>query len=471
MDSIRKNFIFNSFYQILTIVLPLLTAPYISRVLGAEGIGIYSYSFSIASYFMIFILLGLNNYGNRSIAMVRDDKDKLSKAFISIYMMQLLCSLVLITCYITYVLLFSKLKLVAIAQILFVLSATFDINWFFFGIEKFKLTVLRNTIIKIMTVFSVFAFVKTSEDIVLYVLIMSCGALLSQLVLWPFLRKEIKYVRVSINDVKAHLRPNLILFLPVIAISIYKSMDKIMLGSMVGMQEVGFYESAEKIINIPMALIVSLGTVMLPKMSNLYAKGNSLLTSEYLKNSLLFGMFIAISMSIGIMGVSKEFIPLFFGDGFNRTVNILYFLMPSIIFMAWANVIRTQYLIPRSKDKIYIKSVILGALVNFVINLLLINRFQGIGVSVGTLCAEASVCIYQSMAVRKELSIKKYLVECSPILLIGVFMGCVLFCMPTLNNAVITLIFKILVGVIIFVILGWIVYRKELLRIIRKSKM
>ena len=155
----KKNFIYNIIYQILILILPLITIPYVSRILGADGIGIYSYTYSIAYYFMLVAMLGLNNYGNRTIAKVRDDKEKLSKEFFGIYSLQLITSIIMVICYLLYVLIFdNSYKIIALIQILYVISTVFDINWFFFGIEKFKLTITRNTIIKVLSLVLIFIF-------------------------------------------------------------------------------------------------------------------------------------------------------------------------------------------------------------------------------------------------------------------------------------------------------------------------
>ena len=198
MNSVKKNFTYNIVYQILILIIPLITAPYISRVIGAEGQGIYSYTYSIAQYFVLFAMLGLNNYGNRTIAKIRDDKEKLSKEFWSIYGLQIITTTIMLILYITYIIFWdSSYKLYNTIQLVYVFSAMFDINWFFFGMEKFKLTVIRNTIIKILSACSIFMFVKSKNDLVLYMLIMVGASLISQLSLWTFLRKYIFFVKVD----------------------------------------------------------------------------------------------------------------------------------------------------------------------------------------------------------------------------------------------------------------------------------
>lgn len=448
-STVKKNLAYNFIYQILAVVLPLITTPYISRVLGPKKLGEYSYSYAIAYYFVMITMLGLNNYGNRSIAMVRDDKECLAKEFSSIYFMQLVTGLISLVIYIVYGLLFSNATMTWILS-LYVISAIFDINWFFFGIEQFKLTVTRNSFIKIATTLCIFVFVKNQEDIYIYGLIMVVGILASQLVLWPFLKRYTKLVKVSYKDVVRHIKPNLILFIPIIAVSLYKVMDKIMLGILTTKTEVGLYEASERVIQIPMAFIQSMGTVMLPKMTNLVAKNDEKATEIYFSKSIMFVMFLSASLCFGIMGCARYFVPFYYGSGYWKCVYLFQILLPSCVFLAFANVIRTQYLIPRKKDRIYITSVIMGAIVNLIINFLLIPQFASIGAAIGTLIAEITVCIYQAVSIRKEIPIEKNALESLIYVIPAIVMYLLLLLVNPPYSAVANLFILVILGVNIY---------------------
>lgn len=454
--SVKKNFIYNFCYQILIMILPLITTPYISRVIGPEGVGIQSYTYSIANYFVLFAMLGINNHGNRSIAMIRDDKEKLNRTFSSIYSMQFIMSTIMILLYSLYIMFIAKEnKIIFLIQAIYIISALLDINWFFFGIEQFKLTVIRNAIIKLFSVLSIFIFVKNSSDLYLYSLILSLGTLIGQFVLWKYLKRYISFVKVSKKEILKQVKPILILFIPVIAISIYKIMDKIMLGSMNSMIQVGYYENSEKIINIPLGVITALGTVMLPKMSNLYATGNEEQGNKYIGLSLEFVMFISFGAMFGLIGVSPVFIPIFLGEKFIDCVNIVSIMAVTILFLAWANVIRTQYLIPKKKDKIYIVSTIIGAVVNLLINFLLIREYGAIGAGVGTIFAEAAVCIYQSIMIKKELNISLYLRKVLLYIVPGAIMCIVIRILGNeLGQSILTGIIQIVVGGTLYIVLS-----------------
>ena len=454
MSKLKKDFLYNIMYQILQLILPLITIPYISRVLGAEGVGTYSYTYSIVYYFMLIALLGINNYGNRSIAQNRENRDKMSKKFLSIYAIQLIMSITMIIVYMLYILLVcNEYKNIALIQSIFLISSMLDINWFFFGMEEFKLTITRNTILKFISLIFVFIFVKNPSDLWIYTLIMAGSTLISQVVLWPFLLKRISYVKITLKDIKKHIKPCIILFIPVIAISLYRVMDKIMLGIMSDVTEVGYYEQAEKIITVPTGVVTALGTVMLPKISNLVANEKYDEMKLYIEKSIKFMMFMAFPVSFGIVAISGDFVPLFLGNEFEKSIMLVDILATTTLFMAFANVLRTQYLLPKEKDNIYIYSVIGGAIINLIINIILIPKLQSIGATIGTIIAEAFVMIYQTISVKKELPIKEYIISTFPFFIKAIIMFAIVMSIKLLKlNGIITIVIQVIVGCIIYFI-------------------
>lgn len=452
MSSIKKNFAYNSAYQILNLVIPLATTPYISRILGASLLGEYSYYRSIASYFSLFIILGLNNYGNRCIAKVQDNRATRSKIFWEIYFMQLIAALVVIMCYILFCVC-AKQSVLAYIFIIYVISSGIDINWAFYGLELFKTTVVRSTVIKVVLTAATFLFVKKAEDVWVYAFLYVLSSLLAQMILWTKLPKHMDFYRPSWQGIRKHIKPNLILFIPTIAVSIYKLMDKIMLGQMTSMVEVGYYENAEKLLQIPNALVVSIGTVMLPKMSYLTSHNDQSRSDTYLCRGVTCAILLSAPMSFGIMAVAEELVPIFFGQGYDKCVYLLYALMPSCIFVAYANIVRTGYLIPRNKDKIYITSVCLGAVVNGVVNLLLIPKLLSMGAAIGTLLAEMVVCIYQLVKTRMEIPLFSMLKYSLPFLIAGIIMFELVYPINLFGeNLPLNLVVKVVSGVAAFAV-------------------
>ena len=424
MKSLQKNFLYNVLYQILLVILPLITAPYISRTLGVTAVGVYSYTYSVAYYFLLIAMLGIGNHGNRSIAAVRDDRKKLNKTFSSIYSLQVITFSIAILAYAIYLVLFVKdNRLIVLLQLIYVTSGLFDIGWLFFGLEQFKLTVARNTLIKISTVVLMFVFVHKPSDLWKYTLIMSAGTLFSQAYLWLYVKKYVSFEKCSVKEITSNIKPVLILFVPVLAYSIYKVMDKIMLGNMSSYDQVGFYNNAEKIINIPMGIITALGTVMLPRMSNIVANGDKKRVDDYIRISAKLVTLLSSAIAFGLMGVSSVLAPVFFGDEFIACGEIIRLLSVTVFFIAWANVIRTQYLIPNKRDSIYLTSTMVGAILNLIINWMLIPKYQANGAAFGTIVAEFSVMLVQMVAVKNELPMRKYIMSYSPILIIGLIMA------------------------------------------------
>ncbi len=454
MKQVSKNLIYNIIYQLFIFIIPLISTPYISRILGVNNIGIYAYTYSIISYFMLGAMIGINNHGTRTIAKNSNDKKQISKDFCSIYALQLMLTLVMIIIYIAFTQLVAyDYKNIMIIQTIFLISVALDINWFFFGLENFKITISKNIIIKVFTLILIFIFVKNKNDLWKYTLIMSSGTLISQAYLWIYIKKYIAFTKVKFKDILSHIKPCLILFVPVIAYSIYRIMDKTMIGFFSNTIELGNYESAEKIINIPISFITAFGTVMLPHMSK--EKNNSSNFNNTLLKSFNLCLCFSIPMAFGLFMISNDITTIFFGNEFIKTSIIIKSLSTTIIFSSIANVIRTNYLIPNEKDNIYVKSTICGAIINLITNLILIPKYGAYGACVGTIFAEFFVMLYQILKTYKEINYHKILqfilsysfnsiIMCISIIIINLIV----------KNIYIKIILQILLGFILYMIIS-----------------
>jgi O-antigen/teichoic acid export membrane protein len=461
MSSLKKNLAYNVAYQILVIILPLITAPYVSRVLGADGLGTYSYIFSIVTYFGLFGMLGIANHGNRSVALVRDNRQKVSEAFSNTYIIQLCTTVIALLLYFLFIYCwFSGDKTIAYIESIIVLSYVLDITWFFFGLEQFAVTVTRNAIIKIATVVAIFIFVRSREDLWIYALIMSCGMLFSQIYLWLRIRKYADFCKPSWSQVKSNIKPVLMLFIPAIAYSIYKLLDKVMLGAMSSMSQVGLFDNAEKIINIPSSLITAFGTVMMPRITVLLGTGDEHRISYLNKISVRYFTLLVVGAAFGLAGICNVLAPVYFGSEFVGSAPIIAGLGFSLIFVTWANVIRTQYLIPNKLDKPYVISSVIGALANLAVNIILIPKFAGIGAMIGTIIAEFTVFFVQLILVRRSFPMPQYLQPVLFLFPIGMIMFAVVYWIGAyMGNTIITLIIQILVGGFLY-LSGSMVYLK-----------
>lgn len=423
MSSVKKNIVYQTAYQLLNTALPLITAPYLSRVLGASNLGIFSYTSSMVSYFTLFAMLGTMNYGTRSIAATQDNKDQCSRVFCEIYALQLSVSGIVFVLYLAYLLLLcSRYKLIACIQIIEIFSCALNIGWLFFGLEKFKVTVTRNMIIKMATVAMILLFVKDAGDLWKYVVIMLTGTAVSQLYLWFYVPKCVNLTKVTIKGVLRHLKPNIALFMPLLAMSVYHTMDKTMLGIMSSAEESGFYYNADRLINIPTNIISGVGTVMLPRITAMINSNREQEGKRLFATSLDGTVMISIAMAFGIAAISEEFVPVFFGDGYTPCIILCKVMAPILIIKGFSLTVRTQYMIPFKMEKEYTKSVVVGAIVNVIANAILIPYLGATGAALGTLLAELSACIFLFIPVIKQINISKIFCNSFAYILFGLVM-------------------------------------------------
>ncbi len=448
MKSTNKNFLYNLVYQIFIFIIPLFTIPYVSRVLGANNIGIYAYTYSIISYFMLAAMLGINNYGSREIAKAGENIKLRSQKFFSIYFLQLICTVIMCILFILfYFIIEYDNKKILLIQFIYLISCAFDINWYFFGVEKFKITISRNIIIKIISLILIVILVKLNNDLWKYTLILSLSTLISQLYLWLFIRKEVKYEKVSVKEIFSHLKKCLILFIPVIAYSVYRIMDKTMIGYFSNTFQLGNYENAEKIITIPISFITALGTVMLPHM----AKTDDYSFSKKITDSFKLCFFMLFPISVCLLVIADDFSTVFFGNEFIYSANLIKILIITVLFSGVTNVVRTNYLIPKSKDRVYVISTIYGALVNFVLNIIFIKKYGAYGACIGTIAAEMIVMLYQIEKTRSNIEYYNNIKSVIPFLVKSVIMGIIIYLVNYFNisNILIKVSIQVLLGVII----------------------
>ena len=407
--SIRKNYIYNLLYQILVIIIPIITIPYISRVLGARNIGIYGYTLSISAYFILAGSLGIALYGQREIAYVQNNKSKYSKTFWEILLLKIISMTIsTIIFYFLFVKGNNDYTIYYKILLLELLGNAIDINWFFQGLEEFGKTVFRNLIIRIISLICIFIFVKTKNDLIIYFIIYVISIILGNLSLWMYIPKYIKKVDFRKLEILKHIKPTLVLFIPQAAIQIYTVLDRTMIGTIIPEKaEVGFYTQGEKIIKLLLTIITAMGTVMLPRIANRFAKQDNKAINIYINKSFNLVFFLAFPLTFGIIAVANGFVPLFFGPGYDKVISIMMILSPIIIIIGMSNVIGMQYLLPTKKQKEFTISVICGSIVNFTINLFLIRLYGAIGAAIATVIAELTVTTIQINYVKTIFNFKK----------------------------------------------------------------
>jgi O-antigen/teichoic acid export membrane protein len=450
--SITKNYIYNLTYQILILILPLITTPYISRVLGAENIGIYSYTVSVSAYFILFGSLGISMYGQREIAYLQDDKKKYTKIFWEIVLLRFITMAIsMLIFYFTFARL-GEYETYYKILLLELLANCLDISWFFQGLEEFKKTVLRNIIVKIISIVSIFIFVKTADDLIKYFIIYVASVLIGNVSLWAYLPKYLTKINIKELNLLQHIKPTIGLFVPQIAIQIYTVLDKVMIGSIISdKSEVGYYEQSQKVVKLLLTIVTSLGTVMVPRMANTYINGNNAQLKEYMNKSFCFVFLLAFPIMFGIISVSDYFVPLFFGPGYDKVPMLINIISPILLAIGLSNAIGTQYLLPTKKQKEFTIAVVIGAIVNFVINIMLIGKYGAVGASIGTVIAEICVTTTEFIFIRKEFKIKDILKLSKNYALASVIMFAVCTIVKQfINNTLYNIVIQVIVGAITY---------------------
>ena len=403
--SIKKNYIFNVAYQILTILTPLITAPYLSRVLQPDGIGRVSFAESIVSYFSLVAVMGISSYGQREISYVQNDVAKHSEVFWNAKILGFCTAGITIVIYIIFSLLQKENATLYLILTLNLVANFFDITWFFQGMEDFAKTVTRNAIVKIMQICYIFLFVKDKTDLPLYVLGLGLFTMLGNLSLWPYLPKYITKVKLSALKPFKDFKVVLSLFIPSVAIQIYTVLDKTMIGVITGSEyENGYYEQAMKISKMLLVLVTSLSTVMVPRIGHLFENNKKDEIQRYMYRGYRFVWFLGIPMCLGIIMTADNFVPWFFGAGYEKVIPLLKILSLLIPLIGINNVSGTQYLVPTKRQNLFTLTVSIGAVTNFCLNLVLIYFFESIGAAIASLAAETIIPIVQLILLRKEIS-------------------------------------------------------------------
>lgn len=393
--SVRKNFVYSTIYQILLIIMPFITAPYLARVLGADNTGIQSYAESIQSYFLLISALGTPTYGAREIAQHRDDKYLRSKLFWEIELMTVFTSIVSLILWIFLIVLSSKYKIYYIAMIPYIFASMLDITWFFRGLEKFKLTVTRNIVFQIIGIILMFLFVKTKNDLCIYIIILSVTKLLSSASLWTYLGKYIVKIEFRKLSFKEHLRQTFFYFIPTIATSIYTVLDRTLIGLFtVDDTQNGYYLQAERVMSIAKSISYgSINSVVGVRIAYLFTDNKIDEIRQRISNSLNYILFMSIGCACGITAIAHNFVPLFFGNEFLSVECLLYILCPIIIIIGISNCLETHYYTPSGRRTQSTKFLIIGSIVNLLLNLILIPKFYAYGAAFSSIFAELVITV------------------------------------------------------------------------------
>jgi flippase wzx len=445
-----KNYLYNLSYQILTIILPIITVPYVTRIFTSEDLGNYGFYNSIVSYFSLFAMLGIGLYGTKQIAAASD----VSSTFWNIYAIQFIASLLALFVYvITLVSIPEMGGIVPIILGIILLTKMIDISWLFTGKEDFKKITLRNTMVKVAGVISIFTFIKSSEDLYLYIFLIVIFDFLGQFVMWIPAKKFIKRPSFDTKIIKKNLHPIVLLFLPQVAISLYVVLDRTLLGLLGSYSDVGIYEQGQKLTSILLTVVSSLGAVMLPRVANLLSERKEKEAQNMVRFSFILYNLIIFPMIFGLIAINEVFVRLFLGQNFQDVKYVLYIIVFNIMFIGWTNILGYQVLVVRNKNKEFMLSTTIPAIVSVAVNITVIPFFGYIGASITSVVVEFLVFAiqwyYSRNIINKNLLFNKDLAKiiCSSLVMFGVVMLCKIM-----------LGFDGIVGLVIYLVVGGISY-------------
>ena len=447
---VLKNYAYNLSYQLLLIILPIITTPYVTRVFSSNDLGTYSFFNSIVTYFVLLATLGVANYGTKEIS---GNRTIIRKNFWGIYTLQLGATILSLTLYILLCLTFSLMQNpVAYILGLSLLSKGLDISWLFQGLENFRKITVRNITVKLAGVISIFLLIRSSNDLYLYVFLLTTFELLGQLSMWLPAKEFIGKPYLDLMYAKRHLKPVILLFLPQIAISLYVSLDSTMLGVLASARDVGIYDQALRLVNILLTLVTSLGSVMLPRVSNLLSSGDHKAVNKMHEISFLIYNLVIFPIMTGMLIVNDDFVTFFLGQDFQEARYAIAIMIFRMFFIGWTNIMGIQILIPHNKNKEFMLSTTIPAIVSVGLNLLLLPKLGYIGAAIVSVLTETLVWgiqFFYTHTYLREVPIIGSLIKI--IISSGFMYGILLFVKQFLNVSP-------MINVGLYVVLGAIIY-------------
>lgn len=452
MKKLVKNYIYNLIYQVFLVIVPLITAPYLAKTLGSKALGIYSYICSVSSIITNLGLIGLNNYGAREVAYSRIEQRKLDKVFADINILRLILLLIISIPY-WIIILQSSYKLYFSIQYILIFSTFIDTSWLMIGLEEMKIVALRNFAAKLITVIGVFLLVKNSNDLWIYFAIFSVATLVTTLSLIFQLKKYINYEHFDLRNMYKHIKGSFLLFLPQVATIMYLQVDKIMLKAMSDTSQVAFYDQAEKIVSIPLALITALGTVIMPKLATDFRNNHHEEIEKTIQIVIKFSLFASLPMMFGLMSISKTFIPWFLGSEFLPVASAIVIIAPIIVLNSLANISGNQYFTATNQTRIMTISYMAAAIINIILNAILIPKWQYKGAAIATLLSALISVIIQYSVMRKQISVKKAFLTSTKYLLASLLMFSMCYILRTLGSAWYITLMQIFIGVLMYIVI------------------
>ena len=409
-DSILKNQIFNFSMQILNIIFPLIAIPYTTRLFGPETLGEVNYANSIVQYFVMLAAAGIPTYATREIARNRDDNNALRRTFKELTILQIVFTVISLIVFMIFILSVESLRSQGYLYLFLgiqIFSNAFNHVWFIQGVEKYRYAAMSTFVSKFINVILIFILLKKREDYYIYAFIIGITTFINvfvNMITSLNLLKNFKVNdKVSINrdNLKIHIYAILVFFLSNVATKVYTAMDQTMLGILDSKESVGYYSMSIKLVKVLLTLVTSLAVVMIPRISNSIKNNRIDDAKRYIGMSTNLVYLIAIPAIFGILAIGEEVITIYLGVEFLQSISIFKMVSLNLIIIGLSNVFGMQVMIPYGKEKKFTIILSLAAIVNFVVNLILIPRYSYFGATYATLLAELLVTVWMYFEVRK----------------------------------------------------------------------
>lgn len=462
-NSIKKNFLMNILLTLSTFIFPLITFPYVSRVLTPIGTGKVAMATSFVQYFVMFAQLGIPTYGIRAVAKVRDDREKLSKVVHELMIISTITSII------AYIILFICIptipRIAAEKPLYYVMSANIFLNcigmeWMYRGLEQYTYITVRSIICKFIAIVLMFIFIHNPDDYVIYGVTSVVSSSLSFVLNFFNAKKFIDIKWLGNYDFKPHLKAVAIFLAMSIATTVYTHLDTVMLGFMTTDADLGYYNAAIKIKTVLVSIVTSLGAVLLPRASY-YVETNQMVNFKIIARKALDFVFVAaMPMTVFFIYFARQGVMLLSGGAYMGAIQPMQILMPTTLFIGLTNILGIQILVPLGKERQVLYSEIVGAVVDLILNIILIPRFASSGAAIGTLVAEFCVLIYQVAVLWKV--VKPMFKEIS---YLKIIFACILALVATFWIPALGLrnFFTLLIAGVLFfgIYLGYLLLRKE----------
>ncbi len=404
--SIKLNFIMNAILTMSNFIFPLITFPYVSRILLPVGTGKVSFATSLISYFSMFAQLGIPTYGVRACAKVRDDREALTRTahellFINLIMSAI--SYVALTIALITVPRLREDRLLYIIVSMTILLTSIGMEWLYKALEQYTYITIRSVIFKLIALIAMFLLIHQESDYVIYGGISIFAASVSNIFNFINVHRYIDMKPVGHYNLRQHIKPIMVFFGMSVATTIYTHMDTVMLGFMTTDEDVGYYNAATRIKSILVSIVTSLGTVLLPRAS--YYVEHKLMDDfkRITHKALDFVFLLASPLMLYFMLYATQGIYFLSGYAYTGSIVPMQIIMPTLLFIGLTNILGIQILVPLGREMMVLYSEIAGAVVNIIVNVMLIPRMASSGAAIGTVAAEFTVLVVQLWALRKEV--------------------------------------------------------------------